>query len=121
MKMPLQQFQYPFGDARKVHAAFARRHLGVVAHASSPLPEGSDVGVQAQARRPRLGQRKDNNKTRFRKVTNPDNLPLRHPRTGVKTARWIADDDSTEAGFIVLDDDLGAQLERGEVSFVGPQ
>ncbi len=87
-------------------------HMGVVARPCPPehvlagrLESGRHTG--------RTGYREDNSATRARPVSNPENVPLQHARTGVKTGRWVMDYDGVEDGVIEVDDDLMRLLEEG--------
>ena len=62
---------------------------------------------------PTVGQRRDNNSVRERRRPYP-----RHPKTGVKTSRYVLDSEVAVTGMVVLDDDLGRALEEGVFGLV---
>lgn len=82
---------------RRAQAAAALSQSTVVAPAAlhpgtlmplGVLPTSTRPGVATLGVRPR-SQRRDVKKARRRPVTNPANLPLRRPKPGVKSARYV--------------------------------
>lgn len=87
--------------------------LDVVVRPRSPPGPTVEDGARAP-KRPRIaGQRRDNNSVRERRRAYP-----RHPRTGVKTARYVLDSDVSQTGMVVLDDDLGRAVEEDAFALV---
>ena len=84
-----------------------RLNFKVVARPRSPPSD-----EMPPAKRPRVsGQRVDTNKARDR----PKGTKPRNPKTGVKTPRYVRDDDALLRGFSTLDNDLGRLWDAGEV------
>ncbi len=112
-RTPAAQTDRPDAEYVTGQLVMHRTNLSVVARPKSRQCDADDE--MPPAKRPRVsGQRVDTNKARFRRKGSKP----RNPKTGVKTPRFVRDDDALSPGFMALDNDLGRHWEAGEVDIL---